>query len=124
VGNKKCTIITYLLRHGHGTDKQIIPKTQNLYKNTKLELLRTNAAVWLNKMCRSASHLRNICILLSMVIIQGILTPTNSCNLQSNSRIESSISYNATTYEQCITHTYNARNNGQGTSAGLLNKCK
>lgn len=95
---------------------------QNLYKNTK-QLLRTNAAILFNKMCRSATQLRNIHILLSMAIIHGILTPTNSSNLQSKSRTEFSISDKAKTYEQCITHTYKARNNGLTTSVGLLNKC-
>ena len=28
-------------------------KTHNNYKNTKLKLLKTNAAIWFNKMCKA-----------------------------------------------------------------------
>ena len=28
-------------------------KNNNIYKNTKLNLLKTDAAVWFNKMCRA-----------------------------------------------------------------------
>jgi hypothetical protein len=41
--------------HGKTTIKIIDAqqaKLQNIYKNTKLKLLKTNAAVWFNKMCR------------------------------------------------------------------------
>jgi hypothetical protein len=41
--------------HG-GTTIKIIDaqqaKLRNNYKNTKLNLLKTNAAIWFNKMCR------------------------------------------------------------------------
>jgi hypothetical protein len=90
----------------------------------KKELLRNNAAIWFKKCVDLTAQLRNIYILLPMVIIQGILTPTNSCNLQSKSRIEFSVPDKTKTYEQYITYTYNTRNNGQSTSVGLLNKCK
>jgi len=30
-----------------------LPKVSNVYKNTRLKLLKTNAAVWFNKMCKS-----------------------------------------------------------------------
>jgi hypothetical protein len=41
----------------HGTSIEIIGAQQailhNIYKNTKLTLLKTHAAVWFNKMCRT-----------------------------------------------------------------------
>jgi len=45
----------------HGTIVKIIEAQQaslcNSYKNTKLKLLKTNAAVWFNKMCK-IKHLK------------------------------------------------------------------
>jgi len=40
----------------HGTTIKIVSAQQaklNNYKNTKLKLLKTNAAIWFNKMCKS-----------------------------------------------------------------------
>jgi len=40
----------------HGANIKIISAQQaticNIYKNTKLKLLKTNAAIWFNKMCK------------------------------------------------------------------------
>jgi len=42
----------------HGATIKIINAQQarlNIYKNTKLKLLKTNAAIWFNKICRDRS---------------------------------------------------------------------
>jgi len=40
----------------HGTNIKIISAQQakicNIYKNTRLKLLKTNTAIWFNKMCK------------------------------------------------------------------------
>jgi len=45
----------------HGTNVKIMEAQQarfcNSYKNTRLKLLRTNAAIWFNKMCK-IKHLK------------------------------------------------------------------
>jgi len=45
----------------HGTNVKIIDAQQarlcNSYKNTELKLLKTNAAIWFNKMCK-IKHLK------------------------------------------------------------------
>jgi hypothetical protein len=44
----------------HGTSIKIInaqqARTYNIYKNTKLKLLKSNAAIWYNKTCRQHGH--------------------------------------------------------------------
>jgi hypothetical protein len=35
-------------------------KISNIYKNTKLKLLKINAAIWFNKVCRIKQHNRNL----------------------------------------------------------------
>ena len=32
-------------------------KLHNIFKNTKLKLLKTNAAIWFNKMCKGVAYL-------------------------------------------------------------------
>jgi len=120
------TIFKYFLIHGHGTDKVHLVPTCKIYttiqkKNYSELMLLSGSKKCVDLPLNSETHTHTH---ISVVIIQGILTPTNSCNLQSKSRIEFSIPDNAKTYEQCITYTYNTRNNGQSTSVGLLNKCE
>ena len=47
----------------HGKKIKVIDtqqaKLRNNYKNTKLKLFKTNAAIWFNKMCR----IKQLCIL-------------------------------------------------------------
>jgi hypothetical protein len=44
----------------HGETIKVIDAQQakycNIYKNTKLKLLKTNAAIWFNKICRETRH--------------------------------------------------------------------
>jgi hypothetical protein len=51
VGDKNLSVIKM-----HGATIQIIDaqkaKLGNNYKNTKLKLLKTNAAIWFNKICK------------------------------------------------------------------------
>jgi len=51
VGDKNFSVIKT-----HGTTVKIIDaqqaKLRNNYKNTKLKLLKTNAAIWFNKICK------------------------------------------------------------------------
>jgi len=48
----------------HGSHIKIIAvqqaKIYDTYKNIKLKLLKTNAAIWFNKMCRT-KQLRSVC---------------------------------------------------------------
>ena len=41
----------------HGATIKVVnaqqAKLQNIFKNTKLKLLKTNAAIWFNKMCKT-----------------------------------------------------------------------
>jgi hypothetical protein len=48
----------------HGMHIKIIQAQQakiyNIYRNTKLKLLKTNTAIWFNKMCRT-KQIRSVC---------------------------------------------------------------
>jgi len=48
----------------HGMNIEITEAQQakiyNIYKNIKLKLLKTNVAIWFNKMCRT-KQLRSVC---------------------------------------------------------------
>jgi hypothetical protein len=50
----------------HGTGVKITEAQQakicNSYKNTKLMLLKTNAAIWINKLCKEKEECDNMSI--------------------------------------------------------------